>query len=150
MRSGLFPSQQRALRQAFKKADKFDHFRQRTRRAFFAGGALAVACAVAAFWAGVRLGRVAETQEPRAATPAWMNELALGPVEALRQQAIHLLTAVSGKPADDVLWLGFHRLVRVYVSNPSEEALRRMLLQVASRPDAPPAARETIADLQPR
>jgi hypothetical protein len=34
----MFPSQERALRKAFKKADKFDHFRQRTRRQFVALG----------------------------------------------------------------------------------------------------------------
>ena len=42
MRQGFLPGQQRALRQAFKKADAFDRFRQRTRRSFLGLGLLAV------------------------------------------------------------------------------------------------------------
>ena len=65
MRPGLFPSQQRALRQAFKKADKFDHFsfRQRTRRAFLGLGALALGMGAGGFALG-RGGRSSAATPP--------------------------------------------------------------------------------------
>jgi hypothetical protein len=80
----------------------------------------------------------------------WLNDLAVGPLAPLQQQAIHLLGALPGKPAEDVLWQGFHRLALVAVKHPEEEALRRMLLQVAGRPNAPRAAQEAVSDLQPK
>jgi hypothetical protein len=150
MLSGMFPSQQRMLRQAFKKAARFDTFRQRTRRSFLVAGAAAVAAAAGAFWAGMQ---VAQPASP-APTPStgsstgWLDDLASGPLPELQRQAPHLLAALRGKAADDVMWLGFHRLVLVATSQPEQEALRRMLVQVARHDDAPLAAREALEHLE--
>lgn len=151
MRSGMFPSQRQMLRRVFKKADKFDHFRRRTRRSLVLGGAAALAAAVGSFWVGTRMG-LSVTATPTAATgtPPWLDQLAVGPLSELQRQAPLLLGTLSAKPADHVAWQGFHRLVAVAADQADQEGLRRMLVQVATHRDAPIAAREAIARLQRR
>ena len=68
MHLGMLPSQKRALQRAFKKADKFDHFRSRTRRAFVGGGVAAIAAAATSFWVGLRTGTRKGRAVPKPAT----------------------------------------------------------------------------------
>lgn len=87
MRSGFLPSQQRELRKASKKADAFDHFRQRTRRRFVALGLLGIAGSAGTFWLGRRGPWAPGTGEVDVASPAPLDaahRLALGPDADLR------------------------------------------------------------------
>ncbi len=124
MRSGMLPSQQRALRQAFKKADKFDHFRKRTRRSFLALGSLGLAGTIAGFWVGRSTtwfsgSEGAHDLEGRPVDPRiqsmlpWARELARGDERALVEHYVGFLFVFGRVQADEALWHGFHRLVEV-------------------------------------
>jgi hypothetical protein len=146
MRPGLFPSQQRALRKALKKADKFDHFRKRTRRSFVLVGALSALSAGAAVWSAIRSVAV---QGPPGSLDRWAT-VAVGPLSELRQRAIPLLGALDGRPEHDPIWQGYHRLVADSTLAPGDTPLRRMLIQVAQRPGSPQAAKDALDVLTAR
>jgi hypothetical protein len=131
MRSGMLPSQQRALRRAFKKADAFDHFRTRTRRAFLGLGSLAAALGLG----GLLVGR-ASVSDARAPRSDAYRELALAPLDDLRSAHLGFLAALEEAPDDRALWVGFERLAQVALSQPTEtELLRR--LRATLRTNAP-------------
>ena len=147
MRPGLFPSQQRALRQAFKKADKFDHFRQRTRRAFLGLGALALGMGAGGLALG-RSGRVPQIAADLKANagpphlPEPLLDIVTGPLENLRTEAMNVAAALEAAPHDSVLWIGFHRLVALALNRPEDDLLRRRLRTVAALPGMPTHATE--------
>ncbi len=152
MRPGMFPSQQRAMRQAFKKADKFDHFRARTRRSLVLGGVASVAAAAAAFWVGTRtadaaVGREADSHPRPAQHEEWLRALAVGPISELRSRAMHLTAALESAEVDDGLWVGFHRLCSHSLTHADDTALRNRLLSFAPRSPVPHVA-EALAALR--
>jgi hypothetical protein len=133
MRLGLLPSQQRALDQAFKKARKFDDFRGPTRRRFLALGVAACGASLATFFAG-RASRdlIADPQPADSGhRPTierdWLRGVVTGPIEELRAQAMHVTAALEGASADDVHWIGFHRLCGYARENPQDLVLRNRL-----------------------
>jgi len=90
MRLGLLPSHKRELQRAFKKADAFDHFRQRTRRAFLGLWGLAVGGSGLSFFAGCK---VAGTRAPMQPPVGPLDATALGRIlEPLTQP-----TEISGR-----------------------------------------------------
>jgi hypothetical protein len=147
----MFPSQQRMLRQVCKKAAKFDHFRKRTRRSFVIGGVAGVVAAAGAFWMGLRCAQpAAATPLPTLATTDTFTRLAIGPIEDLQRAARLYLDACETRPDGDILWYGYHRLVAVAAKDNTDTPLRRMILRVASRSDAPPSAKDAATLLQGR
>lgn len=129
MRSGMLPSQQRALRRVFKKADAFDHFRTRTRRAFFGLGSLAAALGLG----GVFVGR-ATLSDTSARQFDRYRELALAPLDQLRSAHLAFLGALEQNPDDRTLWVGFERLAQLALSQPTEvDLLRRLRATLRSK-----------------
>ncbi len=131
MRPGLFPSQQRAMRKAFKKADKFDHFRKRTRRAFLAMGALGVGAAIGGFFLG-RASVKVEAEDSVADSPLesrrqYARDLAQGPLDALVDAHQSFLLVLNRLPPDSVLWSGFARLADAAVSRRDARLAKRLL-----------------------
>jgi hypothetical protein len=120
MRPGLFPSQERALRRAFKKADKFDHFRRRTRRTFLGLGLLAVVGtslgAASGFWLGRR-----RAVDPWAARIVLAHKIAAAAEDVLLRDHVPFLMVLEHTGGDDVLWLGFERLARLVLSSTAPE-----------------------------
>ena len=134
MRPGLFPSQQRALRRAFKKADAFDHFRQRTRRAFVGLSLLAVATGVGGFVFGRRRGAVDEPDEAASLIDRH-RALATAPLERLRAAQLVFLASMEQSPGDEEFWVGFERLATHALSQPgNDEILRRLRITARSVP----------------
>lgn len=134
MRQGLFPSQQRALRQAFKKADAFDHFRQRTRRAFLSLAALAVGTGVAGFVTG-RSWHAAADDPPTSPLQRY-RALATGPFGDLHASHLGFLAAMEEATGDERFWVGFERLA-THGLRESDRALLRRLLATARAVPAP-------------
>ncbi len=135
MRPGMFPSQQRAMRQAFKKADKFDHFRARTRRSLVLGGVASVAAAVGAFWAGTRMGGAAAPPDadshPRRQI---VHRLAAATDPDLWQQRHTFLQALEEVGGDQAGWVGFRRLAEMaLVVGPTEQVLAARMLKTLQR-----------------
>jgi hypothetical protein len=151
-RFGLFPGQRAALRRMMKKADKFDRFRQRTRRALLATVVGSVAACGAAWFGGWRAGRSAMAAPPDEPNPGLaadpLLDLANGPLVALERQSMHLLRALHGRGEGDPLWLGYYRLTLVATQQGHDTPLRRQLLEVGERSGAPAAAREAAAQLR--
>jgi hypothetical protein len=152
LRSGLFPSQQRLLQQAFKKADKFDHFRARTRRSFLAlAGASAVAVA-GSFYVGHSVGSsTATTPQPVpkssriAAAAGQLETLALGPLDQLERAHPMLVSYLDLHTAEatDAHWLGFERLLLLALSAPdAKRGLAREITRLSE-------VRSISAHLQP-
>jgi hypothetical protein len=149
MRSGLFPSQQRAMRKALKKADKFDHFRTRTRRAFVALGALGVAGAVGGFF----LGRATVSKDPGPVSVSplegrreYARELAQGPLDGLVNAHQSFLMVLNRLEPDSILWSGFARLVDVAITR-RDVRLAKRLLPTFSVHDVPMPTQELATAL---
>jgi hypothetical protein len=134
----MFPSQQRALRRAFKKADKFDHFRKRTRRSFVLGGIGAVVAAAGAFLAGLAVG----SQSPRTDSKSrvadrwlqrvpWAERFAAQPIEILESGRSTFLMVIEETGGTDALWKGFERLAERALTSRGVEGveLARLLLR---------------------
>jgi hypothetical protein len=160
LRSGLFPSQQRLLRQAFKKADKFDHFRARTRRSFLAIiGASAVAV-TGSFFIGHSVGSSnAPTPRPVpkssriAAAAGQLETLALGPLDQLEQAHPMLISYLDlhTTQATDAHWLGFERLLLLALSAPdAKRGLAREITRVAEVRSTPTHLQPLIEQLRQR
>jgi len=151
MRLGLLPSQQRELRRAFKKARALDGFRQRTRRQFAAGGVLAFATTVGAFFFGRWRGR-----SEGEALPALDERVALGrrlataSDQALWDGAATFLVVLDSHPNDPLLWAGFARLARMVLERRDQQgtALGRRLLKSADAAGAPEFAAPFVAPLR--
>jgi hypothetical protein len=149
MRPGLFPGQQRALRKALKKADKFDHFRQRTRRAFFGAILGGAAMSVAAFVVG--RGRMASTTEesgqsgPRPQDP--FAALALGPIEKLETHAVDLLAEIELGRASSAHWIGVERLALRALADLGPNKIRARLLRTRDAVKLPPELESVFAGL---
>lgn len=128
MRLGLLPSQKRALDRAFKKADAFDHFRARTRRAFLGLGFAAGVTGVIGFFVGRGTGRahddpvgpVDSNESPRLAVA---RRLAAAPDEQLWRERNTFLLAIEESGGDAEAWVGFRRLSSMVLGQP--EPLRR-------------------------
>ena len=130
MRLGMLPSQKRALQRAFKKADKFDHFRSRTRRTFIGGGVAAIAAAAASFWVGMRTGR-AEPAIPVAATSPrqqMARRIAASSDSELMRDRFALLQGLEMTPNDPVAWVGFRRLAGMAAASQDRNLATRLLL----------------------
>jgi hypothetical protein len=139
----MFPSQQRALRQAFKKADAFDHFRQRTRRGFLAVAGLGVAGCIGAFVLGRRFAPAAAeaTATNLDRELAGVHALALGPVARLEHGAADILSRIELHGGDDTLWLGCERLILHALARGDRQVLARAILAMAAvRPVPEPLA----------
>lgn len=61
---------------------------------------------------------------------------------------MHLLRALHGRSGEDPVWLGYHRLTLVAAQQSADTPLRRMLLELGDRQDAPAAAREAAVRLR--
>jgi hypothetical protein len=125
----MLPSQKRVLQRAFRKADKFDHFRARTRRTFVAGGVAAIAAAVGSFWVGRRTSRASPSHSGR---PSPRKELArrlsaASDVELFRDRLAYL-QGIEITPDDPVAWGGFRRLVTMAQESRDRELAARLLL----------------------
>ena len=101
---------------------------------------------MAGYVAGRGKTRDGQSREPSspevdANTAPWLRELVDGSNEDLRRQAMHVLERLSTAPADDVLWVAYHRLIGIATADSTDETLRRMLTKVAARTDAPAHAR---------
>lgn len=144
MRLGLLPSQKRELRKAFKKADKFDHFRQRTRRQFMAIGALGVATGIGGFFVGRTFGlRTRELPPADESRRRWLQKLpwartyAEQPAASLSTNYATFLMVIQQTGGDDPTWRGFAKLVEHALSPSCEDPyLRRALLRTCE--SAPP------------
>ena len=145
MRLGLLPSQQRYLDQTFKKARAFDHFRQRTRRAFLGLGALALGLGIGGFAAGRASGggssRLGSGEvDPRLATKLdQARRLAAQTDEILRRDHATFLLVLDAVGDDETLWVGFARLANMALAtkNAVDRQLAERLLatsRAASRP----------------
>lgn len=149
MRSGMLPSQQRALRRVFKKADAFDHFRTRTRRAFLGLFGLSALGATATYWLGQRAGDTAAPVANQAATD--LEALALGPLDAL-EQAHPLLIAYLDLHSADAKpghWLGLERLALLALTEPeAKRALGREVTRLVEVRGCPAATRPVIDKLR--
>ena len=132
MRLGMLPGQQRALQRAFKKADKFDHFRSRTRRAFVGGGIAAIAAAATTFWVGMRVGG-GRTTAPDATTkvpprqPLARKLAAASDADLLRAQNT-FLQKLELAPEDSIAWIGFRRLAGMAGARNDRVLAARLLL----------------------
>jgi len=150
MRSGLLPSQQRELRRAFKKADAFDHFRERTRRSFLGLGLLGALGTAAGFWFGTV--RSADKGRPSAnAGPVPLekaHELALGPDAELRRNAAMFLVMLDRSGGDEVTWAGFGRLARMATADGGDRRLASRLLATTARLAPPVLLQPLVRRLQ--
>jgi hypothetical protein len=126
MRPGLFPSQQRALRKALKKADKFDHFRRRTRRTFLGLGALGLFAGVTGFAAGRHRSRSVDTDTDDDTLIGQHRSLAAAPIARLRAGYIVFLASMEQAPADPRFWVGFERLATHALETRDAELIRRL------------------------
>jgi hypothetical protein len=138
----MFPSQQRALRRAFKKADKFDHFRKRTRRSFVLGGIGAVVAAAGAFWAGLAVGSDVQQAEVvadrwRKKLP-WAEEFAYAPIETLETARASFLTVIEQTGGTETTWHGFARLANRAIEKANRDLALRLLevVRLAPPPDS--------------
>ena len=149
MRPGLFPSQQRALEQAFKKARALDRFRQKTRRSFILGGFAAIGAATTTFFLGARYTGTAAQRGPQPltqpdATLSALHGLALGPLDQLEAQEMHVVRAYEANVLDDKLAYGVQRLVALSLSKPTNEVLRVRLVRLISKVDLPEHVRSSL------
>lgn len=155
MRSGFMPGQQAALRRAFKKAEAFDHFRQRTRRGFLSVGAAGIAGSIGAFWVGTWTSRHdsdvqrAHSPEPGHPQLAVAHRLALGPDADLRANAAMFLVVLDAIGGDELTWAGFGRLVRMACeASPPDRRLARRLRASADRPHRPTWLNDSVRELE--
>jgi hypothetical protein len=151
----MFPSQQRALAKALKKADKFDDFRGRTRRSFIALATAGACGCIGAFF----LGRgFAESASPASADPwrtslPWAREFSRQPVETLIQGASTYLSVLQNAGGDELeLWQGFAKLATYALENSDTQAqaLRARLRVFCSRVRVPAQFQSTVQQLQTR
>lgn len=149
MRQGFLPGQQRALRQAFRKADAFDRFRQRTRRAFFGMGLLALGTGASGFVAGRQ---TRHREQPADSAPTTLDAVALGPLPKLVADYPSVLAAIETGQATEALWLGFERLLLLSLSATEgvRATLARDLLLTARHAEPPAHLREYVRVLGER
>lgn len=146
MRIGLFPGQAHALREIVK-----EERRRERRRGFLLAGAAAVVSGSAMWLVGGARGNPSSPEQgslPRDASGSVgagvpvAEALAVGPIAELRRQAMEWAAALEADPNNTRLWLGFHRLVALALSNPNDEVLRRRLNVLATLSGAPDHAVE--------
>lgn len=138
MRSGLFPSQQRALNQALKKADAFDHFRARTRRKFIALGLGGLTLAAAAFVMGRSLTPAEAAPEGTSKTSPILQTartLAAEDDATLLAGAHTMLLGLDADASDPALRVGATRLARMVVSLPASEPRQRIARRILATID---------------
>lgn len=147
MRPGLFPSQQRAIQKAFRKADAFDHFRQRTRRGFIGAIFGGIAASAGTFFAGLQIAAAAPASRPPMPAPPF-DAVALGPIERLEARALEVLAEIEMGRASTALWVGVERLALRSLVEPHRDALRARLLATRAAVAVPPALQSTFARLE--
>lgn len=129
MRLGMLPSHKRALERAFRKAEKFDTFRARTRRTFVAGGLAAIAAAATSFWAGNQTGRaIPRGTAALTVHQAHARRIAAASDEALLRERLSLLQALEDATNDPVAWMGFRRLAGIAVATRDQALAKRLLV----------------------
>lgn len=134
MRQGFLPSQRRELRRAFKKAQAFDRFRQRTRRGFLGMLGFAAVAGAGGVWAG-RATSPRAPSEPNALQPedlVHLHDLAFGPIENLERRAMHVVDGIRRHPGDERLGYGIQRLITVALVHPTNLVLRARLHDLAT------------------
>ncbi len=156
MRLGMLPSQKRALARAFRKADKFDHFRQRTRRTLLFGGVGALFAAAGSFWAGASLGR---PEPPMSVPPASVSprlgavhRIAAEPDAEFWSHRFTFLAALEESGGDAVGGVALRRLTTLTLARGSDErALAFRILRTLDTTQALPVefCADLIARLQP-
>jgi hypothetical protein len=174
---GLFPGQRAVLRRMMKKADKFDHFRQRSRRAALLGLAGAALACAGSFWSGLSVGQSGERRAPApreddqrvgdkpvddkhpssevAPTPerdmlAWLHALAIGPLEDLELREMHVLRAAEQSPADERLAYAVQRLTVLSLRKPDNQTLRARLLRLHAQRVMPEHVQSSLQLLDAR
>jgi hypothetical protein len=160
MRPGLFPSQQRALQKALKKAEKFDHFRQRTRRTFCLLLVGAAAATVGSFYAGQVVGRRVSPRAGHAEETdraAFLRQqlplahrLARSTDRELEAGYATFLLVMSGTGGDDVLWHGYERLGALALARADERGreIADGLVRAASMLTVPERLQPLLARLR--
>lgn len=123
MRTGLLPSQQRALQRAFKKADKFDHFRQHTRRSLLAAGCAALCGAFGAYWMGANSATSGNGSAPPSEHPRLIivRRLAAATDDSLWAQRATFLQAADEVGGSESGWLGMRRLAKMTLATGRED-----------------------------
>jgi len=139
-----------------KKADAFDHFRQRTRRRFLAILGLSVPLAAGAGFAlahwsmGSPRKRLPDPVDARVVERLeWAHRLANGPDGALLAASTTFLMVLDRCGGDVALWRGFARLVRMAEADGQERrALAARLLVSAEAQELPVELRGCEARLR--
>ena len=131
MRVGLFPGQAAAMRAAY-----VEQRRRLSRRGLFLAVGASVVAGACGFVTGKSTALTPITPTPPEADP--LQALALGPIEDLRRQAMHIESALESTPAEPVLGIAFQRLLTVALVEPDDEILARRLLRIGERQDVPP------------
>ncbi len=126
MRIGLLPGQAEALRAAYA-----EQRRRLTRRGLF----LAVGSSAFAGACGFAAGNA--TASPSPPTSMRIHGIALGPLEDLRQHAMHIAAALEATPSDPVLGVAYQRLVSLSLTRVEDEELARRLATLAALPGMP-------------
>ncbi len=150
MRTGLLPSQQRALQKAFKKADKFDHFRQRTRRSLIAAGCAALCGAFGAYWLGSNSavsdsGGARPSEHPRLII---VRRLAATPDDSLWAQRATFLQAADEVGGSESGWLGMRRLATMTLTKGREDKVFAARLLKSMSHERPAHLEDTYRELQ--
>lgn len=130
MRVGLFPGQAAALRAAYA-----EQRRRLSRRGLFLAAGASVVAGACGFVTGKSTAPTPSAPIPPEASP--LEAVALGPLEDLRRQAMHIEAGLESTPADPVLGIAFQRLLTVALAEPEDEILARRLLRIGERPDVP-------------
>lgn len=154
MRQGFLPSQHRALKRAFRKADAFDRFRHRTRRAFLGMGLLAVSAGLGGFLAGRRISGTGSRQPDPSpdAEGAGLDAIALGPLMRLQANYPAVLARLETGRATAALWFGYERLLLLALSSTPgvRTSLGRDLLLTANHVEPPTDFRDLVRALEQR
>lgn len=128
MRVGFLSGQTEALRAAYA-----EQRRRLTRRGWILAGVSSAAMGACGFVAGRR------TPEPKPTTAqdTPLYALALGPLDELRRQAMHIEGAFLVDPSNPTLCTAIQRLFTLALAEPADEALARRLLRLGKVAGAP-------------
>ena len=149
MRQGLFPGQQDALVELARKGLRAKASQRRQRRAFLGLLVAGAATTSAAYWLGTRRNANSTGAEGApTAEVAWMHRLAQGPLADLEAAAPNLTATIELHGGDELLWLGYERLVLLALASGDRRALARDLLVLATVKEPPPYVRSLIERLR--
>lgn len=148
MRQGLFPGQQDALVELARKGLRAEASQRRQRRAFLGLLFAGAATTSAAYWLGARRNATPTGAEGASTEVAWMHRLAQGPLSDLEAAAPNLTSTIELHGGDELLWLGYERLVLLALASGDRRALARDLLVLATVKEPPAHVRSLVERLR--